>query len=72
MLWDGSFSHELRGESRSTLSRPANPGVEVTVEYFPDAGMSDKYLTSMSSGSGPDVAAMQQRLDRDTGTGRLP
>lgn len=56
VLWDGSFSTNYAVKAVDAF-KTANPGVEVTVEYFPDAGMSDKYLTSMSSGSGPDVAA---------------
>ncbi len=55
-LWDGTFSQNYAPKAIDAF-KTANPGVEVTVEYLPDAGMSDKYLTSMSSGSGPDIAA---------------
>jgi ABC-type glycerol-3-phosphate transport system substrate-binding protein len=55
-LWDGTFSQNYAPKIIEAFNK-VYPKVQVTVEYLPDAGMSDKYLTSMSSGAGPDVAA---------------
>lgn len=56
-LWDASWNEGIT----SGLIEKFNavyPNIKVNVEFFPSDGMSDKYLTALTSGSGPDLLSI--------------
>lgn len=53
-LWDASWSENITPKLIEKFNEKY-PNIKVNVEFFPDAGMSDKYLTALSNGTGADL-----------------
>lgn len=56
-LWDASWNENITPGLLEKFNEKY-PNIKVNVEFFPSDGMSDKYLTALTSGSGPDLLSI--------------
>lgn len=56
-LWDASWNENITPGLIEKFNEKY-PDIKVNVEFFPSDGMSDKYLTALTSGSGPDLLSI--------------
>jgi len=56
-LWDASWNETITPGIIEKFNEKY-PNIKVNVEFFPSDGMSDKYLTALMSGSGPDLLSI--------------
>ena len=56
-LWDASWN-EQRTPALIEKFNEIYPNIKVNVEFFPSNGMSDKYLTALTSGSSADLLSV--------------
>lgn len=56
-LWDASWNENITPGLIEKFNEKY-PDIKVKVEFFPSDGMSDKYLTALTSGSGPDLLSI--------------
>ena len=56
-LWDASWN-EQRTPALIEKFNEIYPNIKVDVEFFPSNGMSDKYLTALTSGSSADLLSV--------------
>lgn len=56
-LWDASWNENITPGLIDKFNEKY-PDIKVNVEFFPSDGMSDKYLTALTSGSGPDLLSI--------------
>jgi len=56
-MWDASWNE---GVTEKLLEKfhEENPNIRVKVEFFPDNGMSDRYLTAIMAGDGADLLSV--------------
>lgn len=56
-LWDASWNENITPGLIEKFNEKY-PDIKVNVEFFPSDGMSDKYLTALTSGSGADLLSI--------------
>jgi len=56
-MWDASWNEGVT-EKLLEQFHVENPNIKVNVEFFPDNGMSDRYLTAIMAGSGADLLSV--------------
>lgn len=56
-LWDASWNENITPGLIEKFNEKY-PNIKVNVEFFPSDGMSDKYLTALTSGSGADLLSV--------------
>lgn len=69
-FWDGNWDEESFAPVLA-LWNEKYPNIEVKGEFFSDNGMFDKYMLSMQTGTGPDVAACALDWTTTLGTAGL-
>lgn len=68
-MWDASWNENITPGLIEKFNEE-HPNIKVNVEFFPSDGMSDKYLTALTSGSGADILSVNNEWISTYATGK--